>query len=219
MYKHTHIFIFVLVSLSLHMILLSQFSLNNTTVFNKSNRFLNIELSSKSIQQITPLKHTSNKAKTPPAQKKQAFKKPIPIASKNSHEPEKASVTNSTEYKKPSDPVREALKTTKNFSQQQQLPTQNSNKSNIYLQQILASIENNKFYPASARRRDMQEMISVSFYLLKNGEIEDIEISGKYKLLQLAAKTAILDSLPFHSPPHGMSFPLKVNYSMAFKLN
>ncbi|MCK5336668.1 MAG: hypothetical protein KAQ67_10920, partial [Gammaproteobacteria bacterium] len=105
------------------MILLSQFSLNNTTVFNKSNRFLNIELSSKSIQHITPLKHTPNKAKTPPAQKKQAFKKPIPIASKNSHEPEKASVTNSTEYKKPSDPVREALKTTKNFSQQQQLPT------------------------------------------------------------------------------------------------
>ncbi len=91
-------------------------------------------------------------------------------------------------------------------------------KQNLYLKKIIASIEKNKYYPTLARRRNMQDIVAVSFNLVSNAEVENLKISGNHKVLRNAARAAIYNSLPFNRPPQEVSFPLNVKYSMAFSL-
>lgn len=200
MYKQTHIFIFILVSLFVHIAFLSQYQTTSNASFEKNDKPLNIILSSHSIKQISPADKTPNNS-TKVATEKKSF------STKKVSEPQKV------------DTKEDEIKSTKKINQEQKKISKKNTSRKHYIHQITSEIENNKYYPSSAKRRNMQEMVKVSFILLKNGEIENIEISGRYKLLQLAAKTAILDSLPFNNPPAGVVFPLRVNYSMEFKLN
>lgn len=200
MYKQTHIFIFILISLAVHIAFLSQYQTTNYVAFKKNDEPLSLILSRQSIKQVYPADKTPN------------------ISTKTITEQKTASTKKTPEPIKPIIKKKEN-KSTKKMDQDQKQISQKKASKNHYIHQITSEIENNKYYPGSAKRRDMQEMVKVSFILLKNGEIENIEISGKYKLLQLAAKTAILDSLPFNKPPAGVTFPLRVNYSMEFKLN
>lgn len=88
----------------------------------------------------------------------------------------------------------------------------------VYLKKILQKIELNKFYPSFARRRNIQELIPVSFMLTKFGKVTDISIGGRNKTLNYAARKAILNSLPFDTPPKNMSLPYLVKYSMVFTI-
>lgn len=200
MYKQTHISIFILISLSVHIAFLSQYQTTSSPSFEKNDKPLNIILSSHSIKQVNPADKTPNNSTRVVTEKKS-------FSTKKVSKPIK------------SDTKKKEIKSTKKINQEQKQISKKNISNKYYIHQITSEIENNKYYPSSAKRRNMQEMVKVSFILLKNGEIENIEISGKYKLLQIAAKTAILDSLPFNNPPMGVVFPLRVNYSMEFKLN
>lgn len=200
MYKQTHIFIFILISLSVHIAFLSQYQTISNVAFERSDKPLSMILSSHSIKQVKPADKTPNNSTRTITEKKS-------FSTKKISEPKKINAK------------KEEIKSTKNIEQEQKQISKNNTSNKHYIHQITSEIENNKYYPSSAKRRNMQETLKVSFILLKIGEIENIEISGKYKLLQLAAKTAILDSLPFNNPPVGVVFPLRVNYSMEFKLN
>jgi len=89
---------------------------------------------------------------------------------------------------------------------------------NLYLKKIINAIEKNKYYPVLARRRNIQDVVAVSFNLVGSGEVKDLVINGNHKVLRHAARSAILDTLPFSEPPPDVNLPLKIKYSMAFSL-
>ena len=187
--------------------------IDTTPVFKNSDKIFNIELSTPILQQPTPAAVTK-KTKTKPVHKKiasSAIKEPEPVEDK-SEQLQSSSTTPETPD------TNKEQKLSEKLSAIDQQPSQNSHINNEYLQDILKAIEDNKFYPAAARKRNMEDVISISFNLLRSGEIKALEISGKHKQLRYAAKSAILAALPFRQAPKEISFPLTISFSMAFKL-
>ncbi len=83
---------------------------------------------------------------------------------------------------------------------------------------ILTMIESQKFYPLLARRRNMQDIVQVSFELLANGEVTGLIVNGRYKILRHAARAAVLNAAPFPVSVKHIRFPFHIKYLMAFKL-
>ena len=52
-----------------------------------------------------------------------------------------------------------------------------ANKQKVYMQQLLAHIENRKYYPRSARSRGIEGSVLVSFELLADGNIKLLKVS------------------------------------------
>lgn len=104
------------------------------------------------------------------------------------------------------------------LSQPNQQPDQNKVIQNNYIKKIVMNIEKNKYYPALARSRNMQDIIDVQFELLRNGKVLNLKIKGNYKSLRHAARTAIFNAMPFPEPSQNIRFPIDVKYAMAFKL-
>ena len=82
----------------------------------------------------------------------------------------------------------------------------------------MAKIEENKFYPTVARRRNLQGTILVRFRLGCQGEVEDLEIEGKHNLLRKATGKAIEAALPLPEIPAEIKCPMLIDYAMAYKL-
>jgi len=229
MYKQTHILSFIIFSIAVHIIVLAQYQIETTPVFAKNTTVFNIELSSRHSSKATKKTETQkpavNKTESKPVNK--SVKEPVQTTKNNTAD--KKSDLHNNLYPEKKEPDTQEQNDTQAVTQTSdasdssnnthvQQPSQRTSADNQYLQKILSIIESNKYYPGTARRRNMQDVVKVSFSLLESGEIDNLEIFGKYKLLQHAAKTAILESLPFVEPPEGMRFPVKINYSMAFKL-
>ncbi|MCG8489253.1 MAG: TonB family protein [Chromatiales bacterium] len=89
----------------------------------------------------------------------------------------------------------------------------------IYLAEILSSIEQKKRYPTLARRKNIEGKVSVSFKLSCGGDITDLEIQGAHGLLRKAANKAIKAAQPFPKIPQALKCPLPVTYAMAYSLN
>ena len=88
----------------------------------------------------------------------------------------------------------------------------------LFMQQLLAHIESNKFYPRSARSRGIQGDVLVSFALLANGEIQSLHVSGGHRVLQSATKQAVNNAIPLPLPPSGFSTPYKVQFVLTYRL-
>ncbi len=88
-----------------------------------------------------------------------------------------------------------------------------------YLGQLLAHIEEQKFYPRAARRRGLQGVIQVSFFLHENGQISDVAVEEGHEVLRKAAVDAVNAALPLPLPPRDVPSPLRVSFGMEFKLN
>jgi protein TonB len=84
-----------------------------------------------------------------------------------------------------------------------------------YLAQLLARIEQQKHYPRAARRRGIQGEVAVSFRLLSNGMIADLQIGTGPRVLRRAAARAVESALPLPPPPAPLG---KVAYAMRFSL-
>lgn len=87
-----------------------------------------------------------------------------------------------------------------------------------YLRRLLGHIESNKYYPSAARRRGLEAMVKISFELLADGRIRELNVAGGHKLLRRAAEEAVEQSLPMPTPPAEVVTPLVVNFSMAYQL-
>ena len=86
-----------------------------------------------------------------------------------------------------------------------------------YLARLLEHIDAHKHYPRAAQRRGIEGEIMVSFLLLADGSVQDIQVSGDNKLLRKAAQKAVYKAMPLPLPnKHSESTPIE--YSMAFKL-
>jgi len=88
-----------------------------------------------------------------------------------------------------------------------------------YLSQLLTHIEGYKNYPKVARRRGIEGNIKVAFKILPNGNIENLDASGRSLLLIKAAKQAVRDAMPLPDPPIGASYPVLISFRMQYQLN
>lgn len=93
------------------------------------------------------------------------------------------------------------------------------NERESYLLQLLAHIDSHKFYPRSARRRGMEGEIQVVFYLLRDGSIRDLQITGGSKVLRKAAKQAVQQSLALPPPPKSMHLQEQIRFGMVYRLD
>jgi protein TonB len=87
-----------------------------------------------------------------------------------------------------------------------------------YLGDLAAHIESYKFYPRAARRRGIQGVIQVTFRLLENGSITDLEIKNGHKLLRSATEQALQKAQPLPRPPTTINTPLQISYGMEYLL-
>lgn len=218
MYKQINITWFVAVSLILHAIFFMQYQGQSALDFKESPDSLNVVISRKIIQ--LHLSNNTADVNLPASKNKAKVNKTL--TSKQKEKPVKptenlAETKADKDSKKKNHEDPKELKTS-NVTQSEQQVRQRENVRNIYLEKVLRKIEKNKFYPSLARRRNMQDRVEVSFTLLESDRVSNIEMNGRYKVLRHAAKSAILNALPFTKPPAELRLPFKVKYSMAFNL-
>ena len=88
-----------------------------------------------------------------------------------------------------------------------------------YLLRLLAHIDSHKFYPRTARRRGTEGEIQVAFYLHRDGNISDLQITGGSKVLRKAAKQALQQSLSLPPPPESMPLQEPIRFGMVYRLD
>lgn len=87
-----------------------------------------------------------------------------------------------------------------------------------YLAKLLRHIESFKFYPRMAQRRGIEGAVTVSFFLLANGEVGALKISGAHVLLQKAAQEAMQQAMPMLPAPAEVKLPLQISFVMQFQM-
>lgn len=213
MYKQLNIIWFVAVSLLLHAVFFTQYQMESLTAFKNSPNSLNVVISRKIIQ-LHFEKKTKSKAISSTTNKPNVNNNAI----HDREEMVELSVDDSKSTSVGENDLDVKEQPLNNIIQPERQIQQQASEENLYIEEILLEIEKNKFYPALARRRNMQDIVGVSFTLLESGDVSNIELNGRYKILRHAAKSAILNALPFNAPPSEMHLPFNVKYSMAFKL-
>jgi protein TonB len=93
-----------------------------------------------------------------------------------------------------------------------------ANARQVYIQELFASIEAHKFYPALARRRRLEGQVQVSFTVQANGRISDLRASDGQPLLEEAARKTVQRALPLPAPEGRVNMPLAISYRMDFRL-
>ena len=89
----------------------------------------------------------------------------------------------------------------------------------MYIQQLLAHIENHKYYPHAARRRGIEGSINISFMLLANGQVRQLQVTGGPNVLQHATREAMEQAQPLPLPPSGISLPRQIAIAMVYSLH
>lgn len=91
-------------------------------------------------------------------------------------------------------------------------------KKNIFLQELKETIRRNKSYPKVARRRGIQGEVSLTFCVLADGSLSDVDIISGKKVFYAAVREAITKSSPLLNPPEVLSYPLEVTLKLGFRL-
>lgn len=215
MLKQNNITFFIFLSIALHALVLSKYTLQSPVQISSLNKTFSIELSSF----VVPAQQSAVHKPVQPDQQQQTIRSQNNFSATSQSEPLPVKETVAKNDSADVTPDDMMLADANKEAQQVQQPSTSSDKKNQYLSDLLSQIEQNKFYPTAARRRDMQETIQVSFYLLADGNIDRLEINGRYKPLITAAKSAVISAMPFNHPPADIVTPLKIQYAMAFQLN
>jgi len=87
-----------------------------------------------------------------------------------------------------------------------------------YISTLLMHIEGYKRYPGSARRRNIEGDIKVSFHLLDDGSITELSASGGARVLRQAAMRSVTNAFPFPPCPEKFNCSMQVNFVMKYKL-
>ena len=87
-----------------------------------------------------------------------------------------------------------------------------------YMQELLAHIENYKFYPRSARSRGIEGDIQVFFELMADGNIRALKVTRGRSVLQRATQQAVQNAIPLPVPPLELSMPQKIEFTIQYRL-
>ncbi|MBU1217535.1 energy transducer TonB [bacterium] len=79
-------------------------------------------------------------------------------------------------------------------------------------------INQNKFYPNSARRRGVQGNVEVKFCILENGNVENIELISGQTIFKNSVQEAIEKSFPVKVDKTLFSFPKEFKITLAYVL-
>lgn len=90
-------------------------------------------------------------------------------------------------------------------------------KKQIYLDKILNTIEENKSYPSTARRKNIKGRVIISMNLNTSGKITSLKCLKGHYLLCRAAINATESAQPYSALPKGMN-SLSFEYEMNFRL-
>lgn len=88
----------------------------------------------------------------------------------------------------------------------------------LYLRALFAHIEAHKFYPPSARRRQLEGQVRVSFTIDAGGGVSDLKVSEGHPQLEEAALQTVRSALPLPLPAGGVALPFSLSYHMDFRL-
>jgi protein TonB len=127
----------------------------------------------------TPPEQSETPQKVPPA----IAKNPQPIQ----HNPAKQTQKKRHSLSKKS--ARKIIKTPHQATRMQQ-----------FLGEVKSTIARNKTYPKAAIRRRLQGRVTLSFTLLQDGSISQLQVTGGAMLLRKAARDALWRSAPFRVP-------------------
>jgi protein TonB len=87
-----------------------------------------------------------------------------------------------------------------------------------YLADLMAHIEQHKWYPKSARRRRIEGLVHVDFTLFADGSTSDINVKNASPVLLAAARDAVAKAVPMPLPPAIIDCPMKCEFKMSFNL-
>lgn len=88
----------------------------------------------------------------------------------------------------------------------------------LYLRALFTHIEAHKFYPPSARRRQLEGQVRVSFTIDAAGGVSDLKVSEGHPQLAEAARQTVLGARPLPLPAAGVPLPFSLTYNMDFRL-
>lgn len=88
-----------------------------------------------------------------------------------------------------------------------------------YLTEVMAHIEQHKWYPKAARRRGIEGEVHVSFKLLPDGSTHQLVVEDGPDILLAAARKAVEKAMPMPLPPATIACPLECEFRMRFNLN
>jgi len=91
-------------------------------------------------------------------------------------------------------------------------------KKKAYIQLLLAHIENQKFYPRSARSRGIEGDVQVSFELMADGGIRALQVAGGRSVLRRATQQAVKNAIPLPLPPVELGVPRKIEFTIQYLL-
>ncbi len=87
-----------------------------------------------------------------------------------------------------------------------------------YLTEVMAHIEQHKWYPKTARRRGIEGEVNVSFTLLPDGSAGEIKVDNASPVLLAAARKAVEKAIPMPKPPASIHCPMPCEFQMRFSL-
>ncbi len=87
-----------------------------------------------------------------------------------------------------------------------------------YLADLMAHIEQHKWYPKSARRRRIEGMVHVDFTLFADGSTSDVSVKNASPVLLAAARDAVAKAVPMPLPPAIIDCPMNCEFRMNFNL-
>lgn len=91
-------------------------------------------------------------------------------------------------------------------------------KQNLFLAQMRNTIDANKIYPNSARRRAMEGEVQISFFLQEDGNVKNIELVSGKSIFKDSAIEAIAKSFPLKVEKELFDFPKKFYITLAYTL-
>ena len=89
-----------------------------------------------------------------------------------------------------------------------------------YMRALAEHLNKHKFYPQSARRRNIEGNIRISFDLLQDGNILNLRILSGHKVLQRATSESIKSALPMPPRPESLLAlnTMKIEYAMQYAI-
>ncbi|MFT7004952.1 MAG: protein TonB [Sulfurimonas sp.] len=91
-------------------------------------------------------------------------------------------------------------------------------KQNKFISDLVKKINENKSYPNIARRRGIEGLVNVKFYVYSNGNVKDIKIVSGKSIFKNSAREAISKSFPISISEELFNFPKKFNIKISYIL-
>ena len=88
----------------------------------------------------------------------------------------------------------------------------------IFIQNLIKRINENKSYPHTARRRSIQDTIEVEFIILADGNVDYIKMVSGKNIFEKSATEAIENSFPIEIEKTLFDFPKKFKVKIAYIL-